>query len=380
MDLNSRSLAVHEKSKGKLRIELKNELRNHDDLSLIYTPGVSAVCKKIAENKEDVYKYTIKSNSVAVITDGSAVLGLGDIGCAASLPVMEGKCALFKKFAGIDAFPICVDTNDVDEFVRTVKNISTVFGGINLEDIQAPRCFEIEKRLIELLDIPVFHDDQHGTAIVALAALINSLKVTGKEIGKIKIVICGAGAAGTTIAKLLLKYGAGEVIVCDSKGAIYKGRTDLVGNPYKENLSEITNKGNVQGGLLDAVKGADVFIGVSGPGLLTESMVETMARDSIVFALANPIPEIMPDEAIRAGAMIAGSGRSDLKNQINNVLAFPGLFRGVLDSRKRLITDEMKIHAAEAIAGLVINPSVDAIIPDVFDERVVPAVAKAVNN
>lgn len=375
MSIYDESLELHARSKGKLEVGLKSKVESQYDLSLIYTPGVSEACKKIAENKEDVYKYTIKSNSVAVITDGSAVLGLGDIGCEASLPVMEGKCALFKKFAGIDAFPICINTKNVDEFVNTVKLISPVFGGINLEDISAPRCFEIEKRLIEELDIPVFHDDQHGTAVVVLAGLINSMKVVGKTFQDSRFVVNGAGAAGATIAKLLIKYGAGDVVVCDSKGIIFPERQGVTENIYKKELADCTNRNGIMGGLADAMKGADVFIGVSAPNVVNTDMVATMAERAVVFALANPVPEIMPDDALKGGAMVVATGRSDLPNQINNVLVFPGIFRGALDSRRRYINDEIKIGVAEAIAELVESPNVNAIIPNVFDERVVRAVA-----
>jgi len=382
MDVYGESLRLHEQYGGKLGIFSKVPLDSRADLTLAYTPGVAEPCRRIAKNPDDVYRYTIKKNTVAVITDGSAVLGLGNIGPAAGIPVMEGKCLLFKKFAGIDAFPICVDTQNVDEFVNVVKNICPVFGGINLEDISAPRCFEIEERLKKIAGIPVLHDDQHGTAIVVLAAVINALKVTGVPFSQAKIVISGAGAAGTACTKLLLRYGAVNVIVCDRLGAISETREDIrreiVENPHKVELAKITNPEKESGTLAQVIKGANVFIGVSATGLLTAEMVGQMAKKAVVFAMANPLPEIMPEEAYKGGAYIVGTGRSDFPNQINNVLAFPGLFRGVLDSRAPQITEEMKLAAAEALAGLVKNPSPAKIIPGVFEDDSAGAVAQAV--
>ena len=372
------ALEFHEKFKGKLEVSLKVPLQTRDDLSLAYTPGVAEPCRAIAANPDDIYKYTIKGNSVAVITDGSAVLGLGNIGAAAALPVMEGKCALFKRFAGVDAFPICVGTQDTEEFIAVVKNIATVFGGINLEDISAPRCFEIEERLKKELSIPVFHDDQHGTAIVILAGLTNALKLAGKKMADVKIVISGSGAAGTAIAKILLASGAKNIILCDRTGAIYEGRADLAQLSPKFEIAKLTNPGREKGTLAEVMRGADIFIGVSSAGLVTAAMVKSMASKAIIIAMANPTPEIMPDVALAAGAFIVGTGRSDFPNQINNVLAFPGIFRGVLDVRAPQITEEMKIAAAEALAALVREPTVDKIIPGVFDDGVAEAVAGAV--
>ena len=335
-------------------------------------------CKEIHRDKELVWEYTFRGNVIAVVTDGSAVLGLGDIGPEAALPVMEGKCVLFKKFGNVDAFPICLGTQDVDEIVQTVKAISPTLGGVNLEDISAPRCFEIEKRLKEETDIPIFHDDQHGTAVVVAAAMINALKVVGKELEDVKIVVNGAGAAGIAISNLLMNMGAGDVILCDSRGALYKGRSEGM-NPYKEEIAERTNKKGAKT-LAEALEGADVFIGVSVGGVLTQDMVRSMAKDQIVLAMANPVPEIYPDEAKAAGAKVVGTGRSDFPNQINNVLAFPGIFRGALDVRAKDITEEMKIAAAYALASLVSEEelSPDHIITDVFDPRVAPTIAKAV--
>ena len=378
MDVSEQSLKLHESNRGKLSVQPKIKINGYDYLSLVYTPGVAAACKAIKKNPEDVYKYTIKPNTVAVVTNGTAVLGLGDIGVSASLPVMEGKCVLFKQFADIDAFPICVDSKDPLEFVEIVKRITTPFGGINLEDISAPECFEIENRLIDELDIPVFHDDQHGTAIVALAALINALKVVNKKIDNCKIVILGAGAAGSSISSLLLKYGAKNIIMCDRHGAIYEGREDLQSGSYKFELAKVTNPHKEKGGIAEVMKGADVFVGVSGPGLIDKEMIKSMASDSIVFAMANPTPEIMPDDAKGAGAAVVGTGRSDFPNQINNVLAFPGIFRGLLDIGAQYVTEKMKVAAAEAIAGLVENPSTEKIIPGVFDDGIADAVAEAV--
>ena len=375
MDYKKLALILHEKNKGKLAIVSKVPINNKDDLSIAYTPGVAEPCLRISKNKQDVYKYTIKGNTVAVVTDGSAVLGLGNIGPEAALPVMEGKAVLFKRFAGLDAFPICLKTQDTEEIISIVKAIEPVFGWINLEDISSPRCFEIEERLKSLLSIPVMHDDQHGTAIVVLAGLINACKVAKKDIKKIKIIICGAGAAGTAVAKLLLKYKIQDVIMVDSQGIISRNRKDL--NKTKLELSKITNKKNIQGSLEDAVKQRDVFIGVSSKNLLSTAMVKTMNKP-IIFAMANPDPEILPEDAKKGNAIIIATGRSDYPNQINNVLAFPGIFKGALSSGKKQITDEMKIKAAEALASLIINPSPEKIIPAPFDQGVADAVAKAV--
>ncbi|HOP71400.1 MAG TPA: malic enzyme-like NAD(P)-binding protein [Bacillota bacterium] len=378
MDLRTRALALHRENRGKVGIVSKIELRGKDDLGLAYTPGVAEPCKEIHRDKDLVWEYTFRGNVIAVVTDGSAVLGLGNIGPEAALPVMEGKCVLFKTFANVDAFPLCLATQDTDEIVETIKRISPTIGGVNLEDIAAPRCFEIEARLKKETDIPIFHDDQHGTAIVVAGAMINALKVVDKELSDIRIVVNGAGAAGMAITNLLLNMGAGDVILCDSRGAIYEGRTEGM-NPYKEEISKRSNKDKAKT-LEDALKGADAFLGVSVGGVLTQDMVRTMAKDPIVQAMANPVPEIYPDEAKAAGAKVVGTGRSDFPNQINNVLAFPGVFRGALDVRARDINEEMKIAAAHALAGLVDESqlSPDFIITDVFDERVAPAVAKAV--
>lgn len=370
------ALDFHLKNKGKIEIKSKVQLKNMDDLALSYTPGVANASIQIIQDTETVDKYTNRKNTVAIVTDGSAVLGLGDIGPKPALPVMEGKSVLFKKFANIDAIPILLDTNDIEEIVKTIKNIAPTFGGINLEDISAPRCFEIEERLIEELDIPVFHDDQHGTAIVVLAGLINSLICVQKSIEEVKIVINGAGAAGIAICKLLMTAGAINVTVIDSKGAIYEGRSEL--NKYKEEISKITNQEMIRGGLIDAIKGCDVFIGVSVPGSLTVEMVKSMNSNPIVFALANPIPEISYDEAKQGGAMIYATGRSDFPNQINNVLAFPGIFRGVLDAGIVKITDQMKVNAAAAIASLVGIPAFNKIIPGPFTKGIVEKVSEAV--
>ncbi len=388
MDTDIKSLNLHASLRGKLSVETKTPIESFEDLSLVYTPGVAAVCREIARNPAAVNDLTIKSDTVAVVTNGTAVLGLGNIGTAAALPVMEGKCALFKRFGGLNAFPVCVDTRDVNEFVEIVKKIAVPFAGINLEDIAAPECFEIERRLIEELEIPVFHDDQHGTAIVVLAALINAMKVTEKNIGTARIVVLGAGAAGTAIAKLLHFYEAGEITVCDRGGIIHAGRKDISPGTYKHELALLPGS-KAEGGVADALKGADVFIGVSGPGLVTKEMVAGMNRDAIVFAMANPVPEIMPGEAEAAGAMVTGTGRSDMKNQINNVLAFPGVFMGVVAAlrersddgpkgRKVFIDERVKAAAAEALAALVDNPSPDRIVPGVFDKNVAAAVALAV--
>lgn len=370
-----RSLEFHELHQGKIAVKSKVRIRTKEDLSLAYTPGVAEPCVRIHKNKEDVYRYTSKGNLVAVVSDGSSVLGLGDLGALPAIPVMEGKAILFKLFGGVDAFPLCLDTKNIDEIISMVKNIAPVFGGINLEDIGAPRCFEIETRLKKLLDIPVFHDDQHGTATVVLAGLLNALKVVGKRIDGVKVVISGAGAAGTASAKLLISQGAGDIIVCDSTGIIYKGRSGL--NPYKEELAELTNKNRMKGTLADALKGADVFIGLSVGGIVSRDMVRSMNKDAIVFPLANPVPEIMPEEAKKAGARVVGTGRSDHMNQINNALGFPGIFRGALDVRAKDINEQMKLAAAQALASLV-EPTEDMIIPSIFDPRIAPAVASAV--
>ena len=375
MDYNEMSLKLHEECEGKLEVALKCPLETKDDLSTAYTPGVAEPCRKIHENPEDAYKYTLKQNTVAVVSDGTAVLGLGDIGPLAAIPVMEGKSVLFKKFGNVDAFPICLDTKDVDEIVETVKRIAPSFGGINLEDISAPRCFEIEDRLKKELDIPVFHDDQHGTAIVCTAGLTNALKIVGKKWEDISVVISGAGSAGISICKLLQRFGVGNVVLVDSKGALVDGDPRL--NSAKQEIAAVTNKDKESGSLAD---GKDVFIGVSAPGLVTADMVRTMAKDPIIFAMANPTPEIMPDEAKEGGARIIATGRSDFPNQINNVLVFPGIFRGALDARATAITEPMKVAAAKAIASIVADDELreDYIIPDPFNEKVAPAVAKAV--
>lgn len=377
VDYNALSLKLHEKNKGKISIKSKVRVKNKLDLSIAYTPGVAEPCRKIYANKEDVYKYTSKGNIVAVITDGTAVLGLGDIGPEASLPVMEGKAVLFKEFADIDAIPIAINSKNVDEIVKTVKLISPMLGGINLEDISAPRCFEIEERLKKELDIPVMHDDQHGTAIVVLAGMINALKISKKKLSEIKIVISGVGAAGIAIAKLLLDYGAKNVIMVDSQGAIFDGRTENM-NSMKQEIAKITNPNKECCDLDHVMKKADVFIGVSAPNLLKKEHVKSMNSKSIIFAMANPIPEIMPDVAHSGGAFIVATGRSDFPNQVNNVLAFPGVFRGALDVRAREINMEMKIAAAEALAGMVKKPTVDKIISSPFDKGVAKTVAEAV--
>lgn len=376
MDYSKLALELHEAHQGKIEVISKVKVETADDLSTAYTPGVAEPCRKIAENPEDVYRYTSKGNMVAVVTDGTAVLGLGNIGPKAGLPVMEGKAVLFKQFGNVDAFPICLDTTDTDEIVETVVRIAPSFGGINLEDIAAPRCFEIEQKLKERLDIPVFHDDQHGTAIVLLAALINALKLVGKQDADVKVVLSGAGSAGTAIAKLLLDYGFTDIICCDRKGIINK---DNASNSAKAELASITNRNGLSGTLADAMNGADVFIGVSGPGLVTKDMVASMNTDAIVFAMANPIPEIMPDLAKKAGARIVGTGRSDYPNQINNVLVFPGIFRGALDVRAREITENMKIAAAEALASLIKEEELDEehVIVNSFHPDAAKTVAKA---
>ncbi|ATU04840.1 NAD-dependent malic enzyme [Candidatus Gracilibacteria bacterium HOT-871] len=376
MDYFKESLKLHERLQGKIDFISKAELKTKDDLSLAYSPGVAEPCREIAKDPENAYKYTIKANTVAVISDGSAVLGLGNIGGLAGLPVMEGKCALFKAFAGVNAFPIVLDTQDTEEIIATIKHISPTIGGINLEDISSPRCFEIEERLKAELNIPVFHDDQHGTAIVCLAGVINGLKITGKKKEDLKIVINGVGAAGIAITKLLLEYGIKDIIAVDSKGIIYEGRENL--NTEKEILSKITNKNLQKGTLSDAVKGRDVFIGVSVAGALIPEMVKSMASDPMVFAMANPIPEIMPDEAKAAGVKIIATGRSDFPNQLNNVLVFPGIFKGALKNRVTKITEQMKLNAAEALAAYVKNPTPEKIIPSPFDEGVVDAIANVI--
>jgi malate dehydrogenase (oxaloacetate-decarboxylating) len=378
MNYSELSLKAHEDKKGKIEVKSKLELKTKDDLSIAYTPGVAEPCRKIHENIENVYKYTAKGNLVAVVTDGTAVLGLGDIGPEAAMPVMEGKSILFKEFGGVDAIPICLDTKDVDEIVETVKRIAPTFGGINLEDISAPRCVEIENRLKEELDIPIFHDDQHGTAIVVSAGLINALKIVNKKLEEIKVVINGAGAAGRAIVKMLRSLGVEDILICDSKGIVRKGSS--TNNWMKEELAEVTNKDNIQGSLKDAMVGADVFIGVSAGNIVNKEMVKSMNKDSIIFALANPIPEIFPEEAKAAGARVVGSGRSDFPNQINNVLAFPGLFRGALDARAKDINDEMNIAAAYAIANIVEESELNEeyIIPNAFNKQIALKVAKAV--
>lgn len=380
MELKEKALALHRLHKGKLSITTKVPVKTKEDLSLAYSPGVAEPCLKIAEHEESAYEYTSKGNMVAVVSDGSAVLGLGNIGAQASLPVMEGKAILFKEFANVDAVPICLQTNDVDEIVRTVKLLEPSFGGVNLEDISAPRCFEIEQRLVEECGIPVFHDDQHGTAIVTVAGLINSLKVVGKKLDEIKVVVNGAGAAGISIIKLLRKLNVSEMILCDTKGMIYSGREEGM-NAIKEEVAKITNSKSLSGTLKEAMNGADVFIGVSATGVLSKEMVQTMNRDAIIFAMANPSPEIMPKEAKDAGAAIIGTGRSDFPNQVNNVLAFPGIFRGALDVGAKVINEEMKIAAAYAIAGMINEEKLtrDYIIPDPFDINVAHNVAKAVS-
>lgn len=370
------ALKRHKKYGGKVAIQSKIPLESEADLSIAYTPGVAEPCLAIAEDKELAYEYTFKKNAVAVISDGSAVLGLGNIGPEASLPVMEGKAVLFKKFADVDAFPIVLESQDTEEIITTIKQIAPTFGGINLEDISAPRCFEIESRLKELLNIPVMHDDQHGTAVVTLAGIINSLRITERKFEDLSIVINGAGAAGKAIVLLLREAGVRDIIMCDSKGIIFKGRDKL--NPVKQELASLTNENKLEGSLQDAVKDKDLFIGVSVPGVLKAEMVRSMNEDPIIFAMANPTPEIMPDEATEAGAKIVATGRSDFPNQVNNVLAFPGIFRGLLDARALKITNDMYIAAAYAIADRIEKPAPDKIIPSAFDTSVAPAVAKAV--
>ena len=378
MDIKEKALKQHEEWQGKIEVTSRAKLETPEDLSIAYTPGVAEPCLKISEDTDLSYKYTRRGNMVAVVTDGTAVLGLGDIGPEAGMPVMEGKCVLFKAFGGVDAFPLCVRSKDVDEIVNTIALLAGSFGGVNLEDISAPRCFEIEKKLKERCDIPIFHDDQHGTAVVTAAAMLNALKVTGRKLEDIRVVTSGAGAAGIAIIKLLVSLGLKDVIMCDRKGAIYEGREGL--NAEKEEMAKISNREMRKGSLAEVLKGADVFIGVSAPGTVTPEMVKTMAPNPILFPMANPVPEIMPDLAKEAGAAVVGTGRSDFPNQINNVLAFPGIFRGALDVRAKDINDEMKVAAAYAIADLIDEKDLNAdyIIPNPFDKRVAPAVAKAV--
>ncbi len=378
MTNDERAIQLHEEWNGKITTTAKSQVKTREDLALAYTPGVAAPCRIIAEDKEAAYKYTLKANTIAVVSDGSAVLGLGNIGPEAAMPVMEGKCVLFKEFGDVNAFPICLDTQDTDEIVNIVTALAPTFGGINLEDISAPRCFEIEERLKETLNIPVFHDDQHGTAIVVLSAVINSLRITGKEKEDCRIVVNGAGAAGIAITKLLLRYGFKHAILCDRTGIISSSRDNL--NDMKKEMLKVTNLDDISGSLTDALKGADIFIGVSAPNSVTEEMVRSMNSDPIIFAMANPTPEIMPDVAKKAGARIVGTGRSDFPNQINNVVAFPGIFKGALEGRAKQITEEMKLAAAEAIASLVSDEELneDFIMPEAFDPRVARVVADAV--
>ncbi len=380
MTLQEEALKLHEEWQGKLDTVAKSKVKTRQDLALAYTPGVAEPCKVIAEDKEAAYKYTWKSNTVAVVSDGSAVLGLGNIGPYAAMPVMEGKAVLFKEFGGVNAVPICLDTQDPDEIVEAVKNIAPGFGGINLEDISAPRCFEVEERLKQILDIPVFHDDQHGTAIVVLAGIINALKVVGKKKEDCKIVISGAGAAGVAITKLLMDYGFPYIIMCNSRGIIDVSTPNL--NWMQAKMAEVTNPDHKTGSLADALVGADIFVGVSAPGIVTPDMVRTMNKDAILFALANPVPEIMPDLAKEAGAKVIGTGRSDFPNQVNNVVAFPGIFKGALEGRAPQITDEMKMAAALALAALVSDEelSADNILPEAFDPRAAKVVAEAVKD
>lgn len=378
MTTNEKALVLHEEWQGKISTESKCKINTREALSLAYTPGVAEPCKVIAENKEAAYTYTLKANTIAVVSDGSAVLGLGNIGPYAAMPVMEGKAALFKEFGGVNAFPICLDTQDTEEIIETVVRIAPAFGGINLEDISAPRCFEIEARLKELLDIPVFHDDQHGTAIVVLAGIINALKVVGKKKEDCRIVINGAGSAGIAISKLLLKYGFPKLTLCDRHGILAPDSPDM--NPVQAEMTRVTNLERQTGTLADALKGADIFVGVSVPNAVTAEMVKSMNRDAILFAMANPVPEIMPDVAKAAGARVVGTGRSDFPNQINNVVAFPGIFKGALEGRARQITDEMKLAAANAIAGLISDDELneDNIMPQAFDPRVAEVVSNEV--
>ena len=378
MTNSEKALQMHETWNGKIETTTKSHVNSREDLAIAYTPGVAEPCKVIAKNPDAAYKYTIKANTIAVVSDGSAVLGLGNIGAKAAMPVMEGKAVLFKEFGGVNAVPICLDTQDTEEIIRTVVNIAPAFGGINLEDISAPRCFEIEERLKELLDIPVFHDDQHGTAIVVLAGIINALKVTGKEKENCRVVINGAGSAGVAITKLLLTYGFSHVTMCDINGIISQSSPNL--NWMQKQMAEVTNLDGKTGTLADALKGADIFVGVSAPNIVTQDMVASMNKDAILFAMANPVPEIMPDLAKAAGAKVVGTGRSDFPNQVNNVVAFPGIFKGALEGRAAQITEEMKLATAKAIAGLVADEdlSEDNILPEAFDPRVADAVSRAV--
>ena len=378
MTTNEKALMLHEEWNGKLETASKCTIRTREDLALAYTPGVAEPCKLIAEDKELAYKYTIKANTVAVVSDGSAVLGLGNIGPYAAMPVMEGKAVLFKEFGNVNAVPICLDTQDTEEIIKTVINIAPAFGGINLEDISAPRCFEIEERLKEALNIPVFHDDQHGTAIVVLAGIITALQVTGKRTEECRVIVNGAGSAGVAITKLLLTYGFSNIIMCDKSGILSKNSPDL--NWMQKQMVEVTNLGGESGTLADALKGADIFVGVSAPGIVSEEMVASMNKDAILFAMANPVPEIMPDLAKAAGAKVVGTGRSDFPNQVNNVVAFPGIFKGALEGRATQITEEMKLAAANAIAGLVADEELNEnnILPEAFDPRVADVVSHAV--
>ena len=378
MSNSEKALQMHEQWNGKLETTAKAHVNSREDLAIAYTPGVAEPCKVIAKDPEAAYKYTIKSNTVAVVSDGSAVLGLGNIGALAAMPVMEGKAVLFKEFGGVNAVPICLDTQDTEEIIRTVVNIAPAFGGINLEDISAPRCFEIETRLKELLDIPVFHDDQHGTAIVVLAGIINALKVTKKEKETCRVVVNGAGSAGVAITKLLLNYGFKDITMCDINGIISKDSENL--NWMQKEMAKVTNLKNASGTLADALKGADIFVGVSAPGIVTKDMVASMNKDAILFAMANPVPEIMPDLAKAAGAKVVGTGRSDFPNQVNNVVAFPGIFKGALEGRASQITEEMKLAAAKAIAGLVPDEelSEENILPQAFDPCVAETVSRAI--
>lgn len=380
MDIKEKSLQMHKKWNGKLETTSKTSVKTNEDLAIAYTPGVAEPCKLISEDKSLAYAYTIKSNTVAVVSDGSAVLGLGNIGPYAAMPVMEGKCVLFKEFGNVNAVPICLDTQDTEEIIQTVKNLAPGFGGVNLEDISAPRCFEIESRLKQMLDIPVFHDDQHGTAIVVLAGIINSLKVTGKKKEECKVVVNGAGSAGIAIAKLLLSYGFVHIIMCDRFGILNRSYPDL--NWMQLEMTKVTNLEQINGSLTDALRGADIFVGVSAPGIVTLDMVASMNPDAILFAMANPVPEIMPDEAKAAGARIVGTGRSDFPNQVNNVSAFPGIFKGALECRARQITEEMKLAAAKAIASLVSDEELcdECIMPKAFDPRLAQVVSAAVKS
>lgn len=380
MDQKEKAVKLHREWNGKLVTTSKAPVKDREALAIAYTPGVAEPCKIIAEHPEEVYHYTIKANTVAVVSDGSAVLGLGNIGAYAAMPVMEGKCVLFKEFGDVNAVPICLDTQDTEEIIQTVKNIAPCFGGINLEDISAPRCFEIEERLKKMLDIPVFHDDQHGTAIVVLAGIINGLRLTGKKKEDCKVVVNGAGSAGVAITKLLLNYGFSDVTMCDKEGIIGPDYPNL--NWMQQEMTKVTNLDRKTGTLADALKGADIFVGVSAPGIVSAEMVASMNRDSILFAMANPVPEIMPDVAKAAGARVVGTGRSDFPNQVNNVIAFPGIFRGALEGHAKQITEEMKLAAAEALAGLVSDEQLsdDFIMPEAFDPRVAEVVSKAVRD